>query len=99
MSQFQFLRAAEDDLLEIWLYIAEDNQQAATRVLQSINEKCQLLADNAKFGPARPDIAPDMRYFVVGSYLILYREAQNGIEVVRVLHGARNLDAIFDVDE
>ena len=99
MSQCSFLRRAEDDLIEIWLYIAEDNQSAATRILQSIHEKCQLLAKNSKLGPARPDIAPGLRYFVVGSYLILYRETSCGIEVVRVLHGARNLNALFDGDE
>ena len=96
MPQFKLLRAAEDDLLGIWLYIAEDDQLAATRVLRSINDKCQLLAENSKLGPARPDIAPDMRYFAVGSYLILYRELQTGIEVVRVLHGARNLPVNFN---
>jgi toxin ParE1/3/4 len=98
MSRFVLLRAAEDDLLEIWIYIADDNQQSATRVLQLINDKFKFLADNPTLGPARPDIAPDVRYFVVGSYLILYREIPAGIEVVRVLHGARNLTAIFDVD-
>ena len=99
MSHFKLLREAEDDLLGIWLYIAEDDQHAATRVLQSIDEKCRMLAENSKLGPARPDIAPDMRYFVVGSYLIMYREIETGIEVVRVLHGARNLNAIFDADD
>jgi toxin ParE1/3/4 len=99
VSQFHILRAAEDDLLRIWRYIAEDDQQAANRVLRSINDKCRLLAENSKLGQARPDIAPDMRYFVVRSYLILYREVQTGIEVVRVLHGARNLDVIFSVDD
>ena len=99
MSHFRMLRKAEDDLLDIWLYIAEDNTQAADRVLRSINEKCQLLSQNSKLGPARPDIAPEMRYFVVGSYLVLYREIAEGIEVVRVLHGARNLNALFDMDD
>lgn len=99
MSYFKMLRKAEDDLLDIWLYIAEDNTQAADRVLRSINEKCHLLSQNSKLGPARPDIAPGMRYFVVGSYLVLYREIAEGIEVVRVLHGARNLNALFDMDD
>ena len=99
MSDYKILQKAENDLFDIWRYIAEDNQQAADRVLRSLHEKCQLLAKNSKLGPARPDIRPDMRYFVVGSYLILYCESTNGIEIVRVLHGARNLRAIFDIDD
>ncbi len=98
MSRFTVLREAENDLIEIWLFIAADNQEAATRVLHSLNEKFLLLAKNGKLGPARPDIAPDLRYFVEGNYLILYRESAEGIEVVRVVHGARNLKNLFSAD-
>jgi len=42
-------------------------------------------------GPARPDLRADLRYFVSGHYLILYRAQANGVEIVRVLHGARRL--------
>lgn len=98
MPKVCFLRKAEDDLLGIWAYIAEDDQQAGTRVLRAINEKCLMLAENSKPGPARPDIAPDMRYFVVGRHLILYRKIESGIEVVRVLHAARNIHGIFNLD-
>lgn len=81
-------------MLSIWRYIAEDKPQAATGLIHTINEKCALLADNPLLGQARPDIAPDFRYFVVGNYLILYREAAYGVEIIRVLHGARNLKAL-----
>jgi len=99
MGSFRLSEKAEEDLLDIWLYIAEDSQQAATRVIKSINNKFQLLAKNPKLGTARPDIRPEMRFTVVGSYLILYKEIAGGVEVVRVLHGARNLYAIFDTEE
>ncbi len=49
------------------------------------------LADNPLMGPARPDIAPEFRYHPVGNYLLLYRIVSGGIEVVRVVHGARDL--------
>ena len=44
-----------------------------------------------RLGPARPDIAANLRYSIVGRYLILYREIRGGVEVVRVVHGARHL--------
>ena len=99
MARFRQTAEAERDLLSIWRYIAEDNPTAATRLLLSIDEKCTLLADNPQLGPARPDIAPDLRYFTAGHYLILYREVPDGVEIVRVLHGARNLTAIFHLND
>jgi toxin ParE1/3/4 len=56
---------------------------------------CDLLADNPLLGRARPDIAPELRYLPIGNYLILYRTLPDGIEVVRVAHGARRLDSLF----
>jgi toxin ParE1/3/4 len=61
---------------------------AADRLLERIDDKCALLAENPQLGRSRPDIAPGFRYFPIGSYLILYRTVENGIEVVRVAHGA-----------
>ena len=45
--------------------------------------------------PARSDIARDLRYHPVGNYLLLYRMVAGGVEVVRVVHGARNLLDLF----
>ena len=58
-------------------------------------DTCVRLAENPRMGPARPDLHPDLRYFTVGPYLILYRETKTGIEVVRVVHGARHLPDMF----
>lgn len=86
---------AEEDLIEIWMYIAADNPAAADRLLDQIDAKCQMLADNPRLGQARPDIASTLRYFSVGRYLILYCEISDGIEVVRIVHGARHLPDII----
>jgi toxin ParE1/3/4 len=40
-------------------------------------------------GVARPEIRPDLRMFPVGSYVVLYPQVDDGVEIVRVLHGAR----------
>ncbi len=82
---------AEEDLVEIWLYIAQDNLQAADRLLDTIERACARLAKNPGLGPARPDLAPGLRYFTVRNYLIFYRELIDGVEIVRVVHGARYL--------
>ena len=62
---------AEQDLIEIWLYIAQDNPDAADRMLDERESRFQLLSEQPCLGPARPDIAQEMRFFPVGSYLIL----------------------------
>ncbi len=94
MSQVIHSRLAQLDLLSIWGYIAEDSPSAADRTLDSIDYHCKLLGENPKLGQARPDIAPQMRYFPVKNYLILYQEQPLGIEVIRVIHGARDLNDI-----
>ncbi len=85
---------ARQDLIDIWTWIAADNPRAADRLLDLIDEKLRLLGDNPRLGPARPDIAPDLRLFPLRRYLILYRERSDGIEVVRIIHGMRRLAGI-----
>jgi toxin ParE1/3/4 len=86
---------AEEDLIGIWIYIAQDNPEAANRVLDDIEQRFHALADNPLMGRLRPDIAPELHYFAVGSYLILYRTVEDGIQIVRVIHGARDLPYLF----
>ena len=85
---------AEQDLIEIWLYIAQDDPVAADRLLDAIERKSRLLAENPALGPGRPDVAADFRYFPVGQYLLFYREQMGGIELVRVVSGARSLQGL-----
>jgi len=87
------------DLLSIWEYVAKDNLNAADRLLDLIHEKSILLSEHSQLGQARPDIALDMRYLPVKSYLILYREQSSGIEIVRILHGSRDLEKLIKIDD
>jgi toxin ParE1/3/4 len=86
---------ARDDLDEIWLYIAGDNMDAADRLIDAISSRCRSLADFPDLGPARPDIAPDARMLTIDNYIVLYRRDGDDIEIVRVTHGARRLEALW----
>jgi len=90
-------RQARADLLDIGEYIfgQSHSEETAHRVLDAIDEKCQFLARNPFAAEARPDLAPQLRASPVGSYVIFYRPIDDGIEVVRVLHGARDIPAVF----
>jgi toxin ParE1/3/4 len=82
---------AEEDLIGIWLHIAKDNMAAADDMLRRIDEKFVLLAENPKLGRALPELRASMRRWPLGDYLILYREMSGGVEIVRVIHGKRDL--------
>ncbi|MCC6124020.1 MAG: type II toxin-antitoxin system RelE/ParE family toxin [Pirellulales bacterium] len=80
---------------EIWHYIACDNITAADRLIDSIAERCRLFSANSEMGQKRPDLDVAIRCFSVGNYVIYFRPITDGIEVVRVLHGARDSKNIF----
>ena len=84
-------KEAEQDLMDIWCYIAPENMPAADKLLREIDDKCALLAHFPNMGQARHDISDDLRHFPVGRYLILYRITEQTLEVVRVIHTARRL--------
>lgn len=94
MAHYTKRPRAETDLLEIWLFIARDTPAAADRLIDRIEAQCRLLAESPLLGRARPEIAPDARVWAVGRYLILYRAQDEGIEVVRVVHGARAIEQL-----
>jgi toxin ParE1/3/4 len=86
---------SDQDLLEIAAYIARDNPRAADALIDKIDQKLQLLAQFPGLGPERPEFAEGLRSFPIGNYIIFYRRIEDGIVVVRVLHGARDLRRIF----
>lgn len=94
----QVLRTSQAhlDLVEIGLRIASDNPVAAARLLDRIDEICRLLATQPGMGRPRPDLHPGVRSFPVGSYVIFYRQVTEGIQVLRVMHGARDIPPHFE---
>lgn len=86
---------AEEDLLDIWAYIAQDSPVAADAFVDELVETCLTLAEHPAAGHGRPELAPDLRSFSHGNYIIFYRPIDNGVLVIRVLHGARDLTELF----
>ena len=96
MSRFRVSREAQTDFDSIWEYIAAEDLGAADRLLELFRIKLTLLAEAPGVGRSREEFAPSLRSFPVGNYLLFYRSIADGIEVVRALHGARLLAALFD---
>ncbi|MEJ0052836.1 MAG: type II toxin-antitoxin system RelE/ParE family toxin [Methylovirgula sp.] len=97
MGHLTLTPRARADLDDIWLHIALNNLAAADRLIDEIASRCENLTAHPLLGPARPEIAPNARSLVVGNYVVLYRLAGEGVEVVRIVHGARELQRLFDV--
>jgi toxin ParE1/3/4 len=96
MSQYRVSNAARADLDEIWLYIAQDNEEAADRFIKALIGRFPKLASMPRLGRVREELSPRLRSFPIGRYVIFYRPIENGIEIVRVLHGARDLPPLFE---
>ncbi|MDR3423965.1 MAG: type II toxin-antitoxin system RelE/ParE family toxin [Alphaproteobacteria bacterium] len=86
---------ADDDLDEIWLHIAQDNEPAADGMIRKIFETISLITEQPLMGRARDELRPRIRSLAVSPYIIFYRPEPDMIEIVRVLHHARDVDAIF----
>jgi len=89
---------ALQDIGDIRSYIAMDNPEAADRVLQAFEASAALLATQPELGPCKPRLR-GLRLWVVTqfpSYLMFYREQEGQVEIVRVLHGARDMKSILE---
>ena len=87
---------AADDLIELWDYIADDNVARADAFIDDVNAKVNLLAEQPMLGRSREELAPGLRSFPFGRYVIFYEVIPDGIAIVRVLHGARDLGPLFE---
>lgn len=85
---------AVEDLEGIWAYIALDDVEAADRFVDKIQERCQKLKDLPELGRSRPELAPGVRSLVIGNHVLYYKIAAE-IQVVRVLHAARDVMRLF----
>ena len=94
---------ALDDLAEIWAYIArqsaDDSPDQADAFVDLVDSKFQALSRRPRLGRRRPEISPDIRSLAFGRYVVFYLQLSRGIEVVRVLHGSRDIESIFDNEQ
>jgi plasmid stabilization system protein ParE len=94
--RFVLSPAAQNDLHDIWDFIARDSVSAADRVFDEIIEMMNTLADMPGMGHRRDDLADEtLRALSVRSYLIVYRPDAVPLEVVRIVSGYRDIEALF----
>lgn len=82
--------------MEIWSYIADDSEGNADLFIDKLYRSMEMLGQQPDAGRARNDLAVGVRSFSVGRYIVFYRAHLSTLEIVRVLHAARNVEAFFD---
>jgi toxin ParE1/3/4 len=95
MGKFIKSSRAELDLLDIWASLAKYDVRAADRTLDFIGRRVEVIRRFPRGGEACPDYGANMRWYFAGYYVIFYRPYEDGIEVVRVIDGRRDLPRVF----
>ena len=83
------------DVDEIWQWIAAEDLGAAERWTARIVEATERLTDFPESGAPRPELGGRARSIVVGRYLVLYRVGPDSVDILRVVHGARELTGLL----
>lgn len=96
MSQLRISPRGSEDLFDIWSYIADDSEANADGFVDKIYETMELLARQPGLGRHQEELAPGIQSFPIGLYVVFYRVVTGAVEVVRVLHGARDIKNIFE---
>ena len=98
MKAFRLSPDGRGDIESLWLYIARDNPKAATRVTTVIRDACRHLAEFPNAGHKREDLTTrtDVLFWPIYSFLIVYRPTTQPLQIVRVLHGNRDVSEILD---
>ncbi len=96
MSKVIISSLAESDLENIWDYFSEYSIESAKQIIKEFGQKFDLLSENPKIGRSHDEFIVNLRSFPHKKHVIFYFETGEGIEIFRVLHGARDIEDLFD---
>ncbi len=98
MKPFRIADKAQGDLASIWDFIAVENDapEAADKVMNQFELVFRQLGKHPLIGRSSPEFGFDLRSFPQGNYIIVYRPTADGVDIVRVLHGSRNMETLFE---
>ena len=97
MTPIRISADAENDLDAIWLYIANDSAVNADLFLDRlVMTLTTTLSTLPLAGRARDEFGVGLRSFPVENYVAFYRVNKGAVEIIRIIHGARDLGTIFN---
>ncbi|MER3587095.1 MAG: type II toxin-antitoxin system RelE/ParE family toxin, partial [Mastigocladus sp. ERB_26_1] len=86
---------AEQDLEDIWIYLAQQDELAGDKQIAQLLDRLPMLAQFPDMGRKRDDLLQGLRSFPVKPYIVFYTKITDGIEIVRVLHQSRDIENYF----
>jgi plasmid stabilization system protein ParE len=96
MKRYHVTPLAAQDLESIYEYVALDSLPGAGRLVRQLREAFQKLADQPGMGHVREDLTErPLRFWPVGTYLIVYLAESRPLQVVRILHGSRDIERLL----
>lgn len=96
MKRYSLTREALRDLEEAICYVAHDNPTAARNLLDRLEVSCMRLGEMPDIGRRREELGLELMSFAVGSYVIFYRADDEAIQILRILHGSRDVARLFE---
>ena len=95
MATVSFTQLARQDLQNIKDHISLDKPKTGTHYMRHLKQKLDVLAQSPTLGVQRKEYC-GLNKFPVENYLIFYRITASGIEVIRILHGSRDIQSILN---
>jgi toxin ParE1/3/4 len=96
MREVRIAGTAASDLRRLWSYVAQSDREAATQLVKEIVRRFALLRDNPFMGRQQDHLLLNLRSFPVRGYLVFYQPFEEHVDILRVLHGSRDVERIFD---
>jgi toxin ParE1/3/4 len=95
MGYYSFSDLAIEEIEEICEFLAQTHPRLASQWFDEVREKCKLVSSFPSMSKSYAWLDPDLRGFVIDDYIIFYYPAENGIKIIRVIHGSRDLKVLF----
>ncbi len=99
MKRVRFLPAAAEDLTNIYFYVARQSgsKSVGRKLIAQLKARCrEIAALPGTLGRARPELRADMRSLVIGNYVVFFRYTSDAFEVINIIEGHRDIDALFE---
>lgn len=86
---------ADQDILDIGVYLSQFGVKVADRTIDKLQKKFELLAEMPTLGRARDELRSGLRSLAVDRYVVFYLPVDDGVRIIRVLHGSRDIESEF----
>lgn len=95
MARYALLPLAEQDIESIGDYIAQDNPHRALTFISELRSQFAKIATLPKACRSRPELGANIRSYAYGNYVIFFQDNPSEPCIVRVLHGAMDIETQF----